>query len=1072
MLQQLLTPQDAVAWLRARVTGTLRTDSRQVRPGDGFLAWPGAAVDARAHVAAALAAGAAACLVELDGVQAFAFHDARIATYPGLKAASGEVADAWFDQPSQRLAVLAVTGTNGKTSSSWWLAQALSNLAPPDAVPCGVVGTLGVGVPPHLVSTGLTTPDPVALQVAFAEFAKQGLRACAIEASSIGIEEQRLAGTRIHTALLTNVTQDHLDYHGDMARYWQAKARLFAWPQLRAAVINVDDPYGAELAEQLSASALDLWTLSITPGAAHRARLQAQDIRYELQGVAFTVVEGVQQLPLATQLIGDYNVSNVLGVIAAMRTLGVSLADAVQACAHLTPVPGRMECVSAAGQPLVAVDYAHTPDALAKALDALRPLVQARGGQLWCVFGCGGNRDSAKRPLMGAVAGAHADRVVVTSDNPRAEAMDAIISQILLGLTGVADVQVEPDRARAIAQTLAQAGAADVVLLAGKGHEDYQEIAGQRLPFSDIEQVKKAFARWAGLPNDGIASRRSVVIANEVKQSMTAGLPGLPRYARSDEAPVQGPRAVSGLIRADMMNLQQVADWLGQPLADGSDPVQVLIRRVHTDTRTLAPGDLFVALHGERFDGKDFLQEARAKGAVAAICQGDAAVEKLRQAGLPGLVVPDAKRALARLATRWRAQFSLPLIAVTGSNGKTTVTQMVASILRAHVPDACLATQGNLNNDIGVPLTVLGLRAHHRMAVVELGMNHPGEIAALAAIAQPTVALVNNAQREHLEFMETVEAVAQENGAVIDALPKDGVAVFPSDDAYSALWADKAGARERLCFGAPTVIANLPESGPARHTALEPDFVTASEARQSRQSESHGLLHCVRNDDPKDIGVFKSAVHTTRAVWSGAAWQVSAVTPQGALHYALHIAGAHNVKNSLAAAACALAAGVPLAAIAAGLEAFEPVKGRSRALLVRHGGWAITLVDDTYNANPDSVHAAIEVLAALPGPRLLVLGDMGEVGDQGPQFHAEALQWAQERQIEKIIVTGAACLQAAAPLAGIEAHAQMTDVQAAVLAALPTVASVLVKGSRFMKMERVVEAIVQAATQDKETAPC
>ncbi|MCK9215119.1 MAG: Mur ligase family protein, partial [Rhodoferax sp.] len=304
------------------------------------------------------------------------------------------------------------------------------------------------------------------------------------------------------------------------------------------------------------------------------------------------------------------------------------------------------------------------------------------------------------------------------------------------------------------------------------------------------------------------------------------------------------------------------------------------------------------------------------------------------------------------------------------------------------------------------------------MAVVELGMNHPGEIAALAAIAQPTVALVNNAQREHLEFMETVEAVAQENGAVIEALPVSGVAVFPSDDAYSALWAGKAGARKRLCFGQP------------------------------------------------------ADVYATQAVWSGAAWQVSAVTPQGALHYALHIAGAHNVKNSLAAVACALAAGVPLAAIAAGLEAFEPVKGRSRALLVRHGGWAITLVDDTYNANPDSVRAAIEVLAALPGPRLLVLGDMGEVGNQGPQFHAEALQWAQERQIEKIIVTGAACLQAAAPLAGIEAHAQMTDVQAAVLAALPTVASVLVKGSRFMKMERVVEAIVQAATQDKETAPC
>ena len=503
MLQQLVTPQDAAAWLRARVTGTLRTDSRQVQPGDGFLAWPGAAVDARAHVAAALAAGAAACLVERDGVQAFALSDARVATYAGLKADSGRVAAVWFGAPSEHLAVLAVTGTNGKTSTTWWLAQALSHLKPAQVIPCAVVGTLGVGVPPDVVSTGLTTPDPVALQAAFAEFVRQGLRACAIEASSIGIEEQRLAGTRIHTAVLTNVTQDHLDYHGDMARYWQAKASLFAWPHLRAAVVNVDDPYGAELAGKLSTGALDLWTLSIAPGAANTARLRAQDIRYEAQGVAFDVVEGTQQRRLQTRLIGAFNVSNLLGVIAAMRSLGIALADAVQACVDLLPVPGRMECLSAPGQPLVAVDYAHTPDALAKALDALRPQAQARGGRLWCVFGCGGSRDSTKRPLMGAVAGAHADRVVVTSDNPRLEAMDAIISQILLGLTGVAGVQVEPDRARAIAQTLAQAGPLDVVLLAGKGHEDYQEIAGERLPFSDIEQVKKAIAQGAAAQAQG-----------------------------------------------------------------------------------------------------------------------------------------------------------------------------------------------------------------------------------------------------------------------------------------------------------------------------------------------------------------------------------------------------------------------------------------------------------------------------------------------------------------------------------------------------------------------------------------
>ena len=497
---QLHTPQEAARWLQSQVTGTLRTDSRQVRAGDGFLAWPGAAVDARAHVAGALAAGATACLVEQSGVDAFALDDPRIVAYDGLKAASGPVASHYFGEASQALRVLAVTGTNGKTSTAWWLAQAFSNLKHVAQIPCGVVGTLGIGIPPDVISTGLTTPDPVALQAAFAKFASDGLQACAIEASSIGIEEHRLDGTQIHTAILTNLTQDHLDYHGSMQAYWQAKARLFVWPGLRAAVINVDDPYGAELAGTLAsakagATVADLWTVSMLAGSGNRARLQAHAIDYRSDGVCFDVVEDAQRVPLTTRLIGDYNVANVLGVVAAMRTLGVPLPAAVQACSALTPVPGRMECVSLKGQPLVAVDYAHTPDALAKALDALRPVAAQRGGKLWCVFGCGGNRDTSKRPLMGAVAAGHADQVMVTSDNPRSEAPDAIISQILLGLAGVPEVSVEPDRALAIAQVLAQAAASDVVLVAGKGHEDYQEIAGQRLPFSDKAQVQHALAQ-------------------------------------------------------------------------------------------------------------------------------------------------------------------------------------------------------------------------------------------------------------------------------------------------------------------------------------------------------------------------------------------------------------------------------------------------------------------------------------------------------------------------------------------------------------------------------------------------
>lgn len=459
-----------------------------------------------------------------------------------------------------------------------------------------------------------------------------------------------------------------------------------------------------------------------------------------------------------------------------------------------------------------------------------------------------------------------------------------------------------------------------------------------------------------------------------------------------------------------MMTLQQALGWL--PAARLVGDGQLAVARVHTDTRSLQPGDLFVALKGERFDANDFLPQAGAQGAVAAIAE-----RGLDAAGLPGLEVADSRLALGQLAAGWRSQFNLPLIAVTGSNGKTTVTQMIAAILRAWKPHAAFATEGNLNNDIGVPLTLLRLRAAHEVGVVELGMNHPGEIAYLAGLARPTVALVNNAQREHLEFMATVQAVAEENGAVLSALAAGGIAVFPADDAYTPVWRALAGSRRALTFAL---------SGPADVTA--------------------------------------------QALWHADGWQVNARTPAGPLEFLLHIAGRHNVKNSLAATACALAAGVPLPAIAAGLSGFVPVKGRSRAMALALNGHAMTLIDDTYNANPDSMQAAIDVLAELPGPRLLVMGDMGEVGDQGPQFHAEAGHHAAAAGIGQLFTLGEQSRQAAAAFGPARHFSDMTELLAAVLAELPHVASVLVKGSRFMKMERVVQA-VQAATEPTQPPP-
>ena len=518
MVNLLSSPQAASRWLAERVQGTLRADSRAVRAGDGFIAWPGYAQDGRQYVAAALAAGAAACLVEADGVSGFGFSDPRIAALPGLKQATGEIADAHFGQPSAALDIVASTGTNGKTSTAWWMAQALSALGRR----CGVIGTLGVGEPPRVRAgggadrgagggaaaaeaariepTGLTTPDPLTLHRALRAMADQGCGACALEASSIGLVEHRLDALRIDVALFTNFTQDHLDFHGSMAAYWAAKRALFDWPGLRAAVINIDDEAGSGLAQALQAGTLDLWTVSL-----HRAaRLQALGLHYEGGGLNFEVIEGAERATVRSQLVGEFNASNLLVVIGGLRAAGVPLADAAAVASMLTAVPGRLQRVP--GRDIdVVVDYAHTPDALQQVLRALRPLAAARGGRLWCVFGCGGNRDAGKRPLMGAIAAQAADQVVITSDNPRDEVPAAILAQILAGVTGHDEVRVIEDRQQAIEDAVRDAAAGDVILIAGKGHEDYQEVAGVKRPFSDLLQAQAALlqrdvAPAAGLP--------------------------------------------------------------------------------------------------------------------------------------------------------------------------------------------------------------------------------------------------------------------------------------------------------------------------------------------------------------------------------------------------------------------------------------------------------------------------------------------------------------------------------------------------------------------------------------------
>ncbi|MGE0874766.1 MAG: UDP-N-acetylmuramoyl-L-alanyl-D-glutamate--2,6-diaminopimelate ligase [Burkholderiales bacterium] len=475
----------------------LVSDSRRCAPGAAFFAWPGERVDARAHIPEAIARGAAAILWDAAD---FAWRqDWRVPNVgvENLRERAGEIADVFHDQPSASLWVCGVTGTNGKTSCTQWLAAALSA----HGVRAGVIGTLGSGIAgERLVDSASTTPDALELHRLLAQLRHEGARAAALEVSSHGLVQARVGGVRFRCALLTNLSHDHLDYHGSMQAYADAKALLFAAPGLETAVLNLDDAFGVRIAQRLLGTGVrtigySLSEAAIAPGSVDEF-IAARSVDHGAAGMRLQIVasRGVGEVTLAH--VGRFNAANALGVLGCLLAHGLEFDAALARLEGLPPVPGRMQRLGGRGRPLAVIDYAHTPDAIEKVLQALRPLADAAHGRLSIVFGAGGDRDPSKRALMGQVASRLADRIILTSDNPRGEDPAAILAAILEGVS--APHLVEPDRARAIAAAIASSRDGDIVLVAGKGHEDYQEIEGRRLPFSDAAHVERALAAWAG----------------------------------------------------------------------------------------------------------------------------------------------------------------------------------------------------------------------------------------------------------------------------------------------------------------------------------------------------------------------------------------------------------------------------------------------------------------------------------------------------------------------------------------------------------------------------------------------
>ncbi|SAL56560.1 UDP-N-acetylmuramoylalanyl-D-glutamate--2, 6-diaminopimelate ligase [Caballeronia turbans] len=490
----------AVQWLRAhaRPEAQLHADTRSLKSGDVFLAYAVDGADNRPYLDAALAAGAAAALYQPERFAGKPDQSKTLAV-KALNELAGPIASAWYGEPTASMLTVGVTGTNGKTSCSQWIATALTALGRP----CAIVGTLGIGMPGKLVHSGFTTPDAPQLQRNLAQLKAQGAEGVAMEVSSHALHQGRVNGVDFDVAIFTNLTQDHLDYHGTFDAYEAAKARLFAWPSLKTAIVNRDDAAGRRLIESLRGNVRTIaYGVEMPADAAPSAdaKLLATQVRATATGTAFHLSSDWGEADVEVGTLGTFNVGNLLSVLGVLLEVGVPFDAAIARIEKLESVNGRMERLGGriqSDEPLVVIDYAHTPDALDKTLTALRPIAQARGGELVCMFGCGGDRDATKRPLMGAIAERLADQVVITSDNPRSEDPQAIIDQIAAGMTDAAKARRIEDRASAILQAIRSAAREDVVVLAGKGHEATQEIMGKKRAFSDQDHARLALAARA-----------------------------------------------------------------------------------------------------------------------------------------------------------------------------------------------------------------------------------------------------------------------------------------------------------------------------------------------------------------------------------------------------------------------------------------------------------------------------------------------------------------------------------------------------------------------------------------------
>jgi len=925
--------------------GAIRSDSREVRRGDVFVAVRGLRSDGHSFVQTALDQGAAAVVVEREEAAAGAL--VPVIVVPSGAVALGVLVGRALGDPAKSLTLVGITGTNGKTTTTYLVESILAAAG----FTVGVIGTVTYRWPGHSVDAPYTTPTPQVLHETFATMRDAGVTHVVMEVSSAALAMDRLAGVEFAVAGFTNLTQDHLDLHGSMEAYRDAKRLLFSRHLRGTAVVNVDDPEGAGMSGATSGPVLRV----SSDGKDSEVRVVEQ--HSTVRGIDARIATPRGELAIAsTPLVGQYNVANAALAVGIGEALGLSHEVIARGIAAVPGVPGRVQRVENAMDLDILVDYAHTPDALRNVLSALCPLTKRR---LICVFGCGGDRDPTKRPKMGAAVAELADLAVVTSDNPRTEDPRAIIDQILPGVPR--PFLVEVDRAVAIRAAIAEAVPGDVVLIAGKGHEDYQILGTTKHHFDDREQAAQA------------AGMREV-------------------------------RLVAGLARDAGGHVTGTAD--------------VQIGRVVIDSRKALPGALYVAIRGEQHDGHAFCQAAVDAGAAAVL------VEREVDVAVPQIVVEDSRIALGKLARAHRRAWPGKLVAITGSAGKTTTKELTRAALAMVGPTH--AAEGSLNNETGLPLTLLGLRLFHDHGVVEMGMRGAGQIEYLTRIAEPDVAVVVNAGTAHIELLGSTDAIAAAKAEIWLGLRDGGTIVRPAGDPRL----------EQLAR------AHRPD---ARH-------VTFGEG----------------DDGIVDVRLVEYTPLVDR----------DELTPGGHLvldvfgvrrELELRLVGRHAAIDACAALAAAHAAGASIDQALSGLARARPPSMRGEIVDVA----GRKVIVDCYNANPASMAAALRALAERAHardkgrPGLAIVGDMLELGDHAPAAHRDTGALVRELGLGVIALGEHARAVVDGAGTGGRSEAEIADDPAAAarraLGRTQAGDWILLKASRGMRLERVLEAMKEAS---------